>query len=161
MGHKVWTKKMDATLIELWGKGITAEAIARHFGRGITKNSVIGRMHRLRDAVSYKDLEKLGPLEKRQWNEEKYEILDRLVRRGFTYEYLVEYFQQSERELRMAIIRYRKMLAARKAKEAAFLSASKPIRVKGHHETHRCNYCTSDTYINAQTCYACAYRKAA
>ena len=43
-----WTPDRDADLCRLWRGGLTAERIARKLGIGITRNMVIGRLHRLK-----------------------------------------------------------------------------------------------------------------
>ena len=42
-----WTDERVATLIKLWGEGLSASAIAKILG-GVTRNAVIGKVHRLR-----------------------------------------------------------------------------------------------------------------
>jgi GcrA cell cycle regulator len=42
-----WTEKREQKLRELWEKGYTASQIAEMLGEGATRNSVIGKAHRL------------------------------------------------------------------------------------------------------------------
>ena len=44
----MWSEEQDATLIKLWEEGKSASTIAAAIGGTITRNSVIGRAHRLR-----------------------------------------------------------------------------------------------------------------
>lgn len=43
-----WDEATDKLLTELWAEGYSAGAIAIKFGRGVTRNAVIGRVHRLK-----------------------------------------------------------------------------------------------------------------
>jgi GcrA cell cycle regulator len=43
-----WTPALDVTLHKLFATNMTANAIARELGNGLTKNAVIGRAHRLK-----------------------------------------------------------------------------------------------------------------
>lgn len=45
---KGWTLQRVTTLIDAWLDGLTASAIARRIGLGLTKDKVIGKAHRLR-----------------------------------------------------------------------------------------------------------------
>ncbi|WDR03644.1 GcrA family cell cycle regulator [Devosia algicola] len=42
-----WTDERIETLKEMWMEGKPASEIAAHFGEGTTKNSIIGKVHRL------------------------------------------------------------------------------------------------------------------
>ena len=42
-----WTKDKIETLKKLWASGFSASAIAEKLGDGATRNSVIGKSHRL------------------------------------------------------------------------------------------------------------------
>jgi hypothetical protein len=46
--NSVWTDERTETLRRLWAKGWPASKIARHFDCGMTRNSVIGKVHRLK-----------------------------------------------------------------------------------------------------------------
>ncbi len=43
-----WDEAREAKLKELWGKGHTASQIAKMLGGNVTRNSVIGKAHRLK-----------------------------------------------------------------------------------------------------------------
>lgn len=47
----LWSKDMDALLIEMWGKGKSVSdigiAINKKFGGNLSRNSIVGRAHRL------------------------------------------------------------------------------------------------------------------
>jgi GcrA cell cycle regulator len=47
-GSRAWTEAQDAQLIELWKAGKTGAAIAMIMGGDLTRNSIIGRAHRLK-----------------------------------------------------------------------------------------------------------------
>jgi len=54
INHK-WTAEDEATLRKLWvGEGYSASQIARMMGMGLTKNSIIGKVHRLKIAARTK-----------------------------------------------------------------------------------------------------------
>lgn len=42
-----WTDDRVATLAKLWGEGLSASQIAAALGGGVTRNAVIGKVHRL------------------------------------------------------------------------------------------------------------------
>lgn len=42
-----WTEDRVATLRRLWADGLSASQIARELGSGVTRNAVIGKLHRL------------------------------------------------------------------------------------------------------------------
>lgn len=42
-----WTEQDEADLRKLWGDGYSASHVARLMGRGLTRNSIIGKVHRL------------------------------------------------------------------------------------------------------------------
>lgn len=42
-----WSPERDDRLRVLWGEGLSAEKIALKLGEGLTRNSIIGRAHRL------------------------------------------------------------------------------------------------------------------
>ncbi|MDE2018174.1 MAG: GcrA cell cycle regulator, partial [Hyphomicrobiales bacterium] len=42
-----WTKERVETLDKLWQEGRTASQIAAELGHGVTRNAVIGKVHRL------------------------------------------------------------------------------------------------------------------
>lgn len=42
-----WTDDRVATLAKLWGEGLSASQIAAVLGGGVTRNAVIGKVHRL------------------------------------------------------------------------------------------------------------------
>jgi GcrA cell cycle regulator len=46
-----WTEEREQRLRELWGKGHTASQIAEMLGGDITRNAVIGKVHRLKLAA--------------------------------------------------------------------------------------------------------------
>ena len=46
-----WTEEREQKLRELWEKGYTASRIAKMLGEGTTRNSVIGKAHRLKLAA--------------------------------------------------------------------------------------------------------------
>lgn len=57
--HSRWATETDDVLRSLWGQGLLAEDIASRLGR--TKNSVIGRAHRLGLSVRRATSEKIKP----------------------------------------------------------------------------------------------------
>lgn len=46
--NRLWTEEMDAVLKRLWADGLSAAQIAAEMGDGRSRNSVIGRVHRLK-----------------------------------------------------------------------------------------------------------------
>lgn len=48
----IWTEERVEQLKALWSQGLSTQAIADALGEGITKNSVIGKTHRLKLNVS-------------------------------------------------------------------------------------------------------------
>ena len=46
-----WTEEREQKLKDLWEKGYTASQIAEMLGEGTTRNSVIGKAHRLKLAA--------------------------------------------------------------------------------------------------------------
>jgi GcrA cell cycle regulator len=42
-----WTEERVARLSELWSEGLSAAQIARQLGGGVTRNAIIGKIHRL------------------------------------------------------------------------------------------------------------------
>jgi GcrA cell cycle regulator len=42
-----WTDERVETLSKLWGEGLSASQIASALGGGVTRNAVIGKVHRL------------------------------------------------------------------------------------------------------------------
>lgn len=42
-----WTADRVETLRKLWREGMSARQIARSLGHGVTRNAVIGKVHRL------------------------------------------------------------------------------------------------------------------
>lgn len=42
-----WTTEKDGELAAMWKDGLSAAVIARRFGEGLTRNSIIGRCHRV------------------------------------------------------------------------------------------------------------------
>lgn len=45
-----WTPEATALALKLWGDGVSASAIARELGQGLTRNGVLGKLHRLKAA---------------------------------------------------------------------------------------------------------------
>ena len=43
-----WTDERVAMLTKLWGEGLSCSQIAKAMGEGLTRNSVIGKVHRLK-----------------------------------------------------------------------------------------------------------------
>lgn len=43
----MWTDERVDTLKSLWTEGLSASQIARVLGEGVTRNAVIGKVHRL------------------------------------------------------------------------------------------------------------------
>ena len=46
----IWTPELVERLLKLWEQGLSATEIARELGMGLTRNAVIGKIHRLRNA---------------------------------------------------------------------------------------------------------------
>ena len=42
-----WTQEREALLEQLWGEGLSASEVAMKMGQGLTRNAVIGKVHRL------------------------------------------------------------------------------------------------------------------
>jgi GcrA cell cycle regulator len=42
-----WNSRLEASLVSLWNKGMSARLIAEAMGPGFTRNAVIGKAHRL------------------------------------------------------------------------------------------------------------------
>lgn len=45
-----WTDESEAKLIELWNSGLSASVCAAKLGGNLTRNAVMGKIHRLRRA---------------------------------------------------------------------------------------------------------------
>lgn len=52
----VWTPENTALLTRLWNEGLSASAVARRLGHGVTRCAVIGKVHRIGLAKRAKDL---------------------------------------------------------------------------------------------------------
>lgn len=61
--NSIWTEEVTATLRKLWDDGYTCSQIASEMGAGITRNSVIGKVHRLK-------------LERRYWGNGYSRVID-------------------------------------------------------------------------------------
>ena len=46
----IWTDELVAQLLKLWEEGLSAADIAQQLGHGLSRNAVIGKIHRLRAA---------------------------------------------------------------------------------------------------------------
>ncbi len=46
----IWTDELVAQMLKLWEEGLSASEIARRLGHGLSRNAVIGKIHRLRAA---------------------------------------------------------------------------------------------------------------
>ncbi len=46
--QSVWTDELIQQLLQLWQEGVSASEIARQLGHGLSRNAVIGKIHRLR-----------------------------------------------------------------------------------------------------------------
>ncbi len=46
----IWTPELVERLLKLWEQGLSAAEIARELGQGLSRNAVIGKVHRLRSA---------------------------------------------------------------------------------------------------------------
>lgn len=48
VANHAWPPERIAQLLTLWGKGYSAESIAAKMGGGLTRNAILGKIHRLR-----------------------------------------------------------------------------------------------------------------
>ncbi len=58
MTKEIWTDAREALLLKLWQAGVSARDIAEKIGAGLTRNAVLGKVHRLRKNRNVKDPKK-------------------------------------------------------------------------------------------------------
>src|SRR5829696_5451938 len=51
VANHAWPPERIAQLLALWANGDSAEAIAAEMGGGLTRNSILGKVHRLRQKL--------------------------------------------------------------------------------------------------------------
>ena len=64
--NHAWPPERVAELLRLWGEGHSAESIAAEMGGGLTRNSILGKVHRLRqkrgiDAIPHRTRDEHTP----------------------------------------------------------------------------------------------------
>jgi hypothetical protein len=79
-----WTPERIETLTRLWLGGMSATDIARHFGGGMNKNHVIGKVHRLKLERAAPSKPTRNPTTGKLWTPDEDAILRRLHNAGMT-----------------------------------------------------------------------------
>lgn len=79
-----WTPERIETLTRLWLDGKSATEIARHFGDGMNRNAVIGKVHRLKLERAAPAALNRNPSTGKLWTADEDAILRRLHHAGFT-----------------------------------------------------------------------------
>jgi len=163
MTDKFWTQDRDSRLKHMWINGVPVIDIAKKLN-AISKNSVVSRAHRLKlPAHSGAVYKTKSATKKIRWNRKLYEQLMLLWSKGHGIDEICKYFKTTKYEIHEAIKRARASLYKKESKKKnkdTMSFVQKPIRA-ANIVSHKCSYCSMQTYIKAKACYHCAYRAGA